>query len=119
MERFVIEICGHSDYALTYDSILEIVDVLKMFNVHIDDTEITLAERIISYIKLSHRVLNVSLFIFTGLKAFFTEEVLEQLLQTLSYEKVNILLLERYDSKLLEHENRIILDRDACIICPE
>ena len=119
MERFVIEICEHSDYALTYDSNPEVVDVLKMFNVHVDDSEIDLAERIISYIKLSHRVLNVSLFVFAGLRAYFTDDVLDQILQTLSYEKVCVLLIERYDSKLLEHENRIILDRDDCIIYPE
>ena len=119
MERFVIEICEHSDYSLTYDSNPEVIDVLKMFNVHIDDNEINLAEKIVSYIKLSHRVLNITLFIFAGLRAYFTDDVLEQLLQTLSYEKVSVLLLERYDSKLLVHENRIILDKDACIIYPD
>ena len=119
MERFVIEICENSDYALTYNSNPEFIDVLKMFDVHVDDAEIDLAERIVSYIKLSHRVLNITLFIFVGLKAYFTDDVLDQLLKTLSYEKVSVLLIERYDSKMLIYENRIIIDKDTCIIYSE
>lgn len=116
MERFVINICEQSDYALTYDKKIEFIDILKLYNVHWDDSEDDLASRIIAYIKLSHRVLNIRIFVFIGLKSFLSNDVLDQLLKTIAYEKVNVLLFERYDSAVLEHEKRVIIDKDACLI---
>lgn len=119
MEKFVIEVCEQSEYSLSYNSNPDFSDLLKLYNVHIDIDGLDLASKLLSYIKLSHRILNTSLYIFVNLKAFFSNEVLEQLFKTICYEKVNILLVERYDSSVLEHEKRVIIDKDACIIYDE
>ena len=74
------------------------------------------ATKIINYIHLAHRVLNTSLFIFINLKSYFSNEDLELLYQTLLYEKVTILLIERYESTKLSFEKHLIIDNDACVI---
>ena len=117
LERYIMDACEKSEYALTYDSNPDFADLLKMFDVHVDNTEMDMAERLISYVKLSHRVLNTSFFIFVNLKSYFSSKKLEQIFQTLCYEQVNILLLERYDSNVCEYEKRVIIDKDACVIC--
>ena len=116
MEKYVIEVCETSEFLLTYDANPDFIDLLKMYNVHVDNTEMDLVSRIIAYVKLSHRVLNTSLYIFVNLKSYFSNEILEKLYQTLCYEKINILLIERYDRGALDLERRIIIDKDACVI---
>lgn len=116
IERFIINVCDSSDYALTYKDNPVFTELMKLYNVHVDSSNMDIVSKLVYYVKLSHRVLNTSLFIFVNLKAYFSNEALELFLQTLSYEKVYIMLIERYDSSLVYNERRIIIDRDACII---
>ena len=87
-----------------------------MYDVHIDPYSMDLATIIIEYIKLTHHILNTSLFIFINLKAYFSDDDLELLYQTIIYEKVNIILIERYETTKLNFEDRILIDNDACVI---
>ena len=117
LEQFVLEACEESQYALTYHSNIDFSDILKVFDVHVDYEEMDLVSRMIAYIRMMHRVLNISLFVFVNIKAYFSDDILEALYQTLSYENVYILLIERYESTFINKEKRVILDKDACVIC--
>lgn len=119
IERFIINVCDSSDYALTYNDDPVFTELMKLYNVHVDSSNMDIVSKLVYYVKLSHRILNTSLFIFVNLKAYFSNEALELFLQTLSYEKVYIMLIERYDSSLVYNERRIIIDRDACVIYDE
>lgn len=119
IERFIINVCDSSDYALTYNDDPVFTELMKLYNVHVDSSNMDIVSKLVYYVKLSHRILNTSLFIFVNLKAYFSNEALELFLQTLSYEKVYIMLIERYDSSLVHNERRIIIDRDACVIYDE
>ena len=116
MERFIIDSCERSEYLLTYDTTPNMGELLKLFNVHVDNTDMDMQSRIIAYVKLVHRVLNVSLFVFVNIKSFFSDEILEMIFRTLNYEKVNILLIERHETPCLANQTRIIIDKDACVI---
>lgn len=116
MERFIIDACESSEYPLTYDTNPNMVELLKLYNVRVDNSDMDLQSRIIAYVKLAHRVLNTSLFIFVNIKSFFSDEVLDMILQSLHYEKVNILLIERNETPCLSSQTRIIIDKDACVI---
>lgn len=116
MEQFIIEICDHSEYQLTYDANPNMTDLLKMYNVRVDNTDMDMLSRIIEYVKLAHRVLNISLFIFVNLRTYFSDDTLEQLFQTLQYEKIHILLIERHETSCLAAQTRIIIDKDSCVI---
>ncbi|SDZ88730.1 CRISPR-associated protein Csn2 [Oribacterium sp. KHPX15] len=116
VEQFIINICEKSDFNLSYEPKLEYSDLLKLYDVHIDVDDMELATKIINYIHLAHRVLNTSLFIFINLKSYFSNKDLELLYQTLLYEKINILVIERYDYLKLHFEKHLIIDNDACVI---
>ncbi len=119
LERFIINICESSEYALTYNDDPVFAELMKLYNVHVYSSNMDIVTKLVYYVKLSHRVLNTSLFIFVNLKAYFSNETLELFLKTLSYEKVNIMLIERYNSSLTSNERRIVIDKDACIIYDE
>ena len=87
-----------------------------MYDVHIDNEDTDLQSRILNYIKLTHRLLNIELFVFVNLKTFISIEILAELYQTLCYKKINLLLIERQDYGLIENEHRIIIDQSACVI---
>ncbi len=116
MEQFVINACENSEFTLTYDANPNMAEVLKMYNVRVDNSDMDMLSRILTYIKLAHRVLNTSLFIFVNLKAFFSDDMLDKLFRTLQYEKVNILLIERFDTPCVAMQTRIIIDKDSCVI---
>ena len=117
MEKYVIESCDNSDFILTYTPNLDLTDLLKMYNVQIDTTDMDVASRLLSYIKMSHRVLGTTLFVLVNIKSYFVQGIWEQLIHTLCYENINVLLIERNDMGVLGQEKRIIIDKDACIIC--
>lgn len=119
MEKLIINVCEQSEYPLNYEANPDFSELLKIYNVHVDNLDSDIETRLISYVKLSHRLLNKKLFIFINLRSYFSDEKLDQLFQTLCYENVNILLIERYNSPVLASEKRIIVDRDACIISSE
>lgn len=116
MEQFIIGICENSEFFLTYDSNPDFINILKMYDVRIDNEDTDLQSRILNYIKLLHRLLNIELFVFVNLKSFISKEILVELYQTLCYEKVNVLLIERQDYGLIENEHRIIIDQAACVL---
>lgn len=117
INRFLLDICEHSEYAMVYDDNSDLVDLLKLFNVRFDSDENDFACNIISYIKIAHRILGHSLFVFVNLKTFLPRNVMGEFYQTIRYEKVNIVLIERFDLYTNEDENRIIIDKDGCLIC--
>lgn len=107
------------DFPVIYDIDLDFKNLLKAYNVKIDDQNSNLLDRIVSYIKLLHRICNISLFIFINLKSFFTDEQLGALYKETLYENIILLDIESSDPDFhLSQENYIIIDRDLCIINP-
>ena len=107
------------DSPVIYDIELDFKNLLKVYNVRIDDQNDNFLDRIVSYIKLLHRICNIQLFIFLNLKSFFTEDQLIALYKETLYENVILLDIEGYDSNYhLTQENYVIIDKDLCIITP-
>lgn len=116
IECFLLDVCEHSEYEMTYDNNIDMVDLLKLYNVRFDSNENDFACNLISYIKLAHRVLGHSVFVFINLKTFFSQNVIRDFYQTICYENIYIVLIERYDLYTTEREKRIIIDKDSCLI---
>lgn len=119
LESFVIDACDQSAYALTYDSVQDFSNFLKLYNVRIDEEESDIINRLISYVRLSHQVLGTKLFFFVNLKAYLSEQMMTDFYQSIQYEKVYAVMIERFESPKKECENRIIIDKDGCLIYNE
>ena len=119
LESLVIDACEQSVYALTYDAELDFSNILKLYNVRIDEGESDIINRLISYVKLSHQVLGTKLFFFINLKVYLSEQMLTDFYQSIQYEKVYAVMIERFESKKKECEKRIIIDKDGCLIYNE
>ena len=50
------------------------------------------------------------------IRTYFSEDKLYQMLYTLCYENIYILLIERFAFPVLDFERRIIVDKDYCVI---
>ena len=116
LEQYIIGLCDDVDYPLTYKSEMDIIALLKMFEVKLDETDTDVIERLVQYVKLMHAVLKIQLFVFINFKDFFSEDVLEELYKTLLYEKIGLLLVERHESHSINKERLTIIDKDACVI---
>ena len=103
-------------YPVTYDDQIEISELFKAFKVRFDDSSDTLAEFVLNYFRMVSRVLGVRLFVFVGVKQYFSREELSFLYQSLFYEKIYLLDIESEQKDILKEEKTVTIDKDQCII---
>ena len=95
---------------------MDIPGLLKLYGVKLDETDTDLLTRLTDYIKLSHRILGVVLFIFVGIKSYLSNDQLRHLYHEMQNEKAIFLDFEsRYIDKIAE-ESHTLIDKDWCFI---
>lgn len=104
------------EYPVNYDINTDVISLLKMYNVKLDDYSENIAERLCLYIKLMSRLCGIKLFILANIGAFIDREDLELVYETLSYEKIDVLMFESHERDWLNNETVLIIDRDKCLI---
>ena len=104
------------EYPVNYDINTDVISLLKMYNVKLDDYSENIAERLCLYIKLMSRLCGIKLFVLANIGAFIDREDLELVYETLSYEKINVLMFESHERDWLNNETVLIIDRDKCLI---
>lgn len=63
-----------------------------------------------------HKICGIELFIFLGLKNYFTDEDIAEFYKSCLYEKIHVLSIESTYRKSLQCEKMMIIDKDDCII---
>ena len=116
MEQFMISVCESSEYPLTYNPDSSLQSLFKMYDLRLSSSENDLQVKILDFVRLHHRILGTSFFIFVNLRDFLSDEDAKSLFCTLIYENVYILCIERHDIKKLDIERRYIYDKDCCLI---
>lgn len=101
---------------IVFDDINDISQLLKLYNVRPDSEDLSLAEKILSYMNLCEKYLGKKLFVFLNIHSYFSKGEMELLFQDFIYRKFNVLLIERYDYQTVKGESKRILDRDLCEI---
>lgn len=102
-------------YSIDYGLSLDFQQLLKIYNVRLDEQETELSERIANYIHLAHNILNIKVFVFVQLKGYLSNEEIELLQETIQLEGVFVLLIESSFRNVLGMKWWII-DKDSCII---
>lgn len=113
---FLDTICTKTFYPINFSLDLDILQLLKMYSVKIDNTTNGLAEQIAFYIKLTHQILGIKVFLFIHLCDFLTNSELKSLSEMVTYEKVVMLDIETRDKKQHLDCKWWIVDFDNCII---
>lgn len=104
-------------FEVSFDALEDYEEIIKLMGFHIDAEALSFPEQVLEYISLYRNLLKKSLFVFYNLKACFSEEELSLFYKCALYRKLNILLIEDCQRKVIEeYENIIIVDKDLCII---
>lgn len=111
------EVCKISDVTVSYDEMISFSDVLKIGKLQVETMAVSLVEKVLEYMILSHRFLKYRVFVFVNLKSFLRKEELELLYQECFYRKIQLILIEGYHcGEKLETESLCLIDKDKCVI---
>ena len=103
-------------YEINIGTELDLAGLFKLYDVKFEVDDISLIDRLISYIKIMHQVCRKEIFVFVNLKSYLEENELLQLYEAAFYEKVFLWLIEsRYENKN-KYEKVQLIDKDLCII---
>lgn len=109
------KVTAHLPYELTYADTIEIGNLLKIADIKFVEETGDLLFNLGQYMKLLQQLLHVKILVLVNIKSYLTKEQLELLYQEAFYSKVQLLLLESYESYHLECESVIIIDSDKCL----
>lgn len=112
--NFVDEIISMVPYNLTYDLELDLLGVLKLFNVRIDNENVNLLEMMIDYIRALKTICGIQIVAVLNIKCFFTADQLKELYKFCFYEKVFLINIQGNQFFHMEEEKCYIIDKDLC-----
>lgn len=113
---YLDELLKKVPYPIRFNLELDENALYKQYDLHIDFGDENLLEKTIDYIQLQNMLCGVKLFVLVNCKAYFTPEQLQELYESVLYNKVNILMVENAESYCLSEEKYYIIDKDQCLI---
>ncbi len=90
--------------------------LIKMCGLVIEDDSKSEIEKVFNYITVCYDLIGPRLFVLVNMRAFFSDEEMGMFAESCSKHKYSILMLENKEYPRLSHDNRLIVDRDLCII---
>lgn len=73
-------------------------------------------EHILNYMELIRELLGERLFVFVGMKDYFSDQDMQDFLYSVVSHKYLVLLMESRESVVLDKEYRVLFDNDICVI---
>lgn len=116
INTFLDDLLQQTPYALKYNQDMDILGLLKLYNVEWDCVGESVLEQMIEYLRVMNRVCNVKHYIFVGLKQYLTSKELSELYEFVFYEKISLCIIQSVYSPLISGERGWIIDEDLCII---
>lgn len=116
MQSFIVGLCDKYHIPLSYDKDVKALDLLKLYNVKVDDQEGNLLERLTYYVQLSSRLIGTKVFVFINLRSYLEEKEILRLHDTAKYEQVALLLIEPRCYETHVAIPTVIVDKDRCVI---
>lgn len=114
--KFLEDLLQRMSYDLDFQYELDILGLMKLYEVKIGAEGQNIVERLIDYIRCMHQICRVLYFVFAHLKQYLNTEQLKMLYEFAMYEKVFLILIEGVEREKVECEKYWILDKDMCII---
>ena len=117
LESYILKVVRDMEWNLKCSDKMDIQSLLKIAEIRFEDTQETLVEKIIDYMKVSQELLGIRCFVFVHLLSYLTEYETEKFYEYVYYQKMNVLLLENRQPDIINRfSNVIIIDKDTCEI---
>lgn len=111
LRNYIIEEINELPFEFVMEDELDVVDILKLYNLKIDgESCATILERIENFISIISTLKIAKIIVFANLKSFLSEEDLLELYKFSLYNNVNILLIERECNKKFKYEKLFVID---------
>lgn len=95
---------------------MNVGSLVKAAGIEICNDSESIAEKIIDYIQLVTELIAEKLFITVNLRSYISDKETELLMQTVLSHGYHLLMIENCEHERLAFENRIIMDKDLCLI---
>ena len=117
LENYILHVIQSMDWDLVYSDKIDIQCLLKIAEIRFDDAQETLVEKILDYMRVSSKLLDMKCFVFVNLLSYLTEYEIEKFYEYVHYRKLCVLLLEsRVPDTVKKFSETVIIDKDACEI---
>ncbi|SDW35329.1 CRISPR type II-A/NMEMI-associated protein Csn2 [Lachnospiraceae bacterium KHCPX20] len=112
MDRF----SRQSMYALDYNIELEPMNLLKLYDVHLQETGESIVDSLCDYVQAMNSLCGIRLFCFYGLRYLLSGQQLQEFYKMCFYKKIGVLIVEPRFSGKHDNEDCWIIDETQCII---
>lgn len=114
---FADELVKLCDFDIDCNPDLDAPDIIKFLDFSVNRAELSLPEKLTSYITLLSKYLGTKLFIVQNLHLYFSDEELNLIYDTLLLNHVCLVALECVQPReMLDCERAVIIDEDLCTI---
>ena len=115
LRNYIIQEINELPFEFVMKSELEIPEILKLYNLKIDDVNYArILEKVEILIDIISTLKVADILIIPNLKLFLSDEELVELYKYSLYNNVKLLLIERNKNKQLKYERNIIIDENFC-----
>lgn len=115
IERYIYELAYGYDIDIACDKV-NVGAILKSVGIRIVDEYTDLLDRVYAWMSLIRDFDSDKLFIFVNLRSFVDEVKMQNFIDTLVVHGFRVMFLDNYAYPLLNHENRLVIDKDLCEI---
>ncbi len=108
-------IISNLDFSVDANNEITFEILLKIIKFNFNE-EKTLLEKIISFIGVYCQLVPIKLVVLIGLGAVLNAKDIEKLIKEIDYKDIKIMFIDSCDNEICHKENKIIIDKDLCLI---
>lgn len=116
LQNYFVQLEQESDYILAIDEEINIISVLKALGVRLESIGDNFFESLNQYIKVQAELMQKKLIVLVNIQSFLSDEQIQQLIETATYNELTLLLIENYQNNFSTGISRYIIDKDGCEI---
>lgn len=118
IQKYLIKLEQTSNFMLNINDEIDVSGLFKTFNIKFEDYSDNYCDKLIQYIKILSELLNTKIFVLVNAHSFFTNEQIQEIILSASYNDVFILLIENQQKYCSGRDiHTIIIDIDGCEVC--
>ena len=114
--NYIMDLEDNVDYTVQFSDRLDVSILLKDMDVKYEETEESLLEHLIRYIKLVVSLLNVRLIILVNIRSYLNDRQFDELIQEIKYQEIKALFIENQERGCAKGGVRYLIDKDGCEI---
>ena len=115
LSKIIYDIKLNSSLEITMKEVINLQDILQMYDVKIDIENTSLLEKIVIYLKLVNIIFKPSVIFIPFLDSFLDDIQLKSLLDEAKILEICLFIVSSSDKKL-NNIHKIIVDNDLCVI---